>query len=75
MLETKIAQARRLFLDGDEDQALAMIARWPSLGKHREKIKTGYEASRHPRIYSQMGIDTEQAYTEAITAARELVGA
>ena len=44
---------------GDWELALAIAARFPELGAHRNKILRGHEAYTNPRFYQQIGYDLD----------------
>lgn len=53
-------------------EALALAARFPRLGAHKEAIVRGHEAYAHPRFYQSIGRDpvTLQAAGRAALEAR-----
>jgi hypothetical protein len=70
-MKTKIEQLRSMWIQGDQIGALRMAAKFPRLGDEREAITRGWEASRNPAFYRQIGRDPEalvDAGLEALVA-------
>jgi len=66
----KIDQLHAYMAAGDWPRALALAARFPRLGPHRDAIVRGHEALVHPRFYAQVGRDPLAAVTAGIAALR-----
>lgn len=69
-MEKKIDTLRRFMQAGQWREAMAMAARFPVLGKERDAIVTAHEATAHPRMYRQLGIDPDKAMETGIDALR-----
>jgi hypothetical protein len=65
-METKTAQAARLFKSGDRKAALAIAKTW-KLGLTKEErgaLSLAYECMVHPDFYRQIGTDIPKAIEE-----------
>jgi hypothetical protein len=67
-MKTKIEQLRSMWIRGDQIGALRMAAKFPRLGDEREAITRGWEASRNPAFYRQIGRDPEALVDAGIEA-------
>lgn len=54
-METKLSKLLKLMETGHWREALALAARFPNLGQHRNAIKDAHEAFEHPRFFEQIG--------------------
>lgn len=68
---TKAEQLAELMKAGDWTKALAMAARFPRLGKHRDAITRGHEATTNASFYKQIGKDPEMLRKAGIEALRD----
>ena len=65
-METKTAQAVRLFQSGETKKALAIAKTW-RLGltkPERDALVLAYECMVHPDFYQKLGTDTEKSIEE-----------
>jgi hypothetical protein len=67
-METKISQLRSMWTQGDHLGALRMAAKFPRLGAEKEAITRGWEASRNPAFYRQLGRDPETLIHDGLEA-------
>jgi hypothetical protein len=70
-MKTKLQQLLDFMEAGDWQKALAMAARFPDLGAHRDAILLGHEARVHERMYRQLGKDPEECFRAGCEALRE----
>lgn len=70
----KIDALRALMATGAWTKALALAARFPELGEHRDAIKRGHEAGAHPRFYTSLGKDPAALVAEGIAALKARYG-
>ena len=55
---------------GEWDKALALAARFPRLGEHRDAIIGGHNARLYPRFYREIGKDPDAVYQAGIDALK-----
>lgn len=70
----KIDQLRALMAAGGWAKALALAARFPDLGDHKDRIKGGHEARVHGAFYAQLGKDPKALIEDGIQALKERYG-
>jgi hypothetical protein len=73
-IEPKIAKVRALMAVGDEVGALRVVARFPRLGDHRDRIQRGWAAYQSPAFYQSLGFDPAALFADAVAAIRERYG-
>jgi len=66
----KIDTLRALMRDESWPQALSLAAKFPRLGAEKAVIVRGHECLINPAFYKQLGIDTDKAVNDAITALK-----
>lgn len=66
----KIDTLRQLMLQNDWQKALSLAAKFPRLGAEKAVIVRGHECLINPAFYKQLGIDTDKAVNDAITALK-----
>lgn len=67
-MKKKIDTLRALINEGNFSKALALAAKFPRLGEHRDAIVLGHEARVHRSIYKQLGRDPDKLVAEGIKA-------
>jgi hypothetical protein len=70
---TKKQQAIELFYKSPK-KALAFCKKWNDLGKNRDDIVRGAECITNARFYAQLGFNTEDCISLAITHLRSHLG-
>lgn len=68
---TKLQQLKDLMARGAWREALALAARFPDLGKHRNQIIDAHEAYARPDWYRQIKRDPDKVIAEGIEALKE----
>ncbi len=71
MREKKIDTLVRLMVAGEWTRALALAARFPQLGEHRDAILRGHQATSNARFWRSLGKDPDALREAGITALRE----
>lgn len=71
MREKKIDTLVRLMAAGEWPRALALAARFPRLGEHRDAIVRGHEALANPRFWRSLGKDPDALRDAGIAALQE----
>lgn len=64
----KVDILRALINSKQYDKALAMAAKFPRLGKHKDAIVLGHEARVHRDMYKQLGKDPDKLVADGIKA-------
>lgn len=52
-----LARLRAMMAAGEWRKALALAAKWPELGAHRDAIQMAASAAANPRFYESLGKD------------------
>lgn len=73
-MDTKLNKIRSLAAVGDWKAALRIAARFADLGEHRVAIVRAHEVSHSPGFYRQIGVDSEEAIAEGISALKARYG-
>ena len=75
-METKNELVRRLVSQEEYKRALQICKDWDRgiAPEDREQLRLGYECLLYPRIYSQLGHDTNFEYQKAIEVLLKLYG-
>lgn len=66
----KIDILRDLMKSEKWKEALSLAAKFPRLGAEKAVIVRGHECLVNPAFYKQLGIDTDKAVNDAITALK-----
>jgi hypothetical protein len=69
--ETKIAKLRTFAAAGNWRAAMAIAAKFPSLGLHKTAIMGAWEAFIRPDFQRQLGKNPEQLISAGIAALKE----
>ena len=69
-MDKKVEILKNFMRAGEWDKALALAAKWPRLGVHKEAIVLGHEARTHRDMYRQLGHDPDVLIAEGIKALK-----
>ncbi len=65
---TALQTLKNLWAVGEYRKALKLAASWSRLGKHKDAIKSGWDATVNDRIYEQMGKNPDAMYAAGLAA-------
>lgn len=71
MDETKLSRVRALMAAGDTRGALTIVAKFPRLGEHKERITRAWAAATNPTFYTELGRDPAALVADGIAAIHE----
>lgn len=70
-MQTKLSLVIAAWRAGDKAKALSIAAKFPQLGPQKERITRGHQARLRPEFYSELGMNPDELYADALKALIE----